>query len=61
MIQTGADGSNQSGRLEGFLEIIHALIQAEALGGQVDGPRQYWRSLPREAGPIFGNITLGQR
>jgi 2,4-dienoyl-CoA reductase-like NADH-dependent reductase (Old Yellow Enzyme family) len=34
---------------------------AAALGGQVDGPRQYWRSLPREAGPIFGNITSGQR
>jgi 2,4-dienoyl-CoA reductase-like NADH-dependent reductase (Old Yellow Enzyme family) len=34
---------------------------AAALGGQVDGPRQYWRSLPREAGPIFGNITFGQR
>jgi 2,4-dienoyl-CoA reductase-like NADH-dependent reductase (Old Yellow Enzyme family) len=34
---------------------------AAALGGQVDGPRQYWRSLPREAGPVFGNITFGQR
>jgi 2,4-dienoyl-CoA reductase-like NADH-dependent reductase (Old Yellow Enzyme family) len=34
---------------------------AAALGGQVDGPRQYWRSLPREAGPIFGDITSGQR
>ena len=34
---------------------------AAALGGQVDGPRQYWRSLPRDAGPIFGNITFGQR
>ncbi len=34
---------------------------AAALGGTVDGPRQYWRSLPREAGPIFGNITFGQR
>ena len=34
---------------------------AAALGGQVDGPQQYWRSLPREAGPIFGNITFGQR
>jgi len=34
---------------------------ATALGGKVDGPRQYWRALPREAGPIFGNITFGQR
>jgi 2,4-dienoyl-CoA reductase-like NADH-dependent reductase (Old Yellow Enzyme family) len=34
---------------------------AAALGGTVDGPRQYWRSLPREVGPIFGNITFGQR
>jgi hypothetical protein len=34
---------------------------AAALGGQVDGPRQYWRSLPRESGPIFGNITSVQR
>ena len=34
---------------------------AAALGGKVDGPRQYWRALPREAGPIFGNITFGQR
>ncbi|MGB2816788.1 MAG: NADH:flavin oxidoreductase/NADH oxidase [Burkholderiaceae bacterium] len=34
---------------------------AAALGGKVDGPRQYWRALPREAGPIFGNISFGQR
>ncbi|MDH5207999.1 MAG: NADH:flavin oxidoreductase/NADH oxidase [Burkholderiaceae bacterium] len=34
---------------------------AAALGGTVDGPRQYWRALPREAGPIFGNLTFGQR
>lgn len=34
---------------------------AAALGGQVAGPHQYWRSLPKEAGPIFGNITFGQR
>jgi 2,4-dienoyl-CoA reductase-like NADH-dependent reductase (Old Yellow Enzyme family) len=34
---------------------------AATLGGTVDGPRQYWRSLPREAGPIFGNISFGQR
>ena len=34
---------------------------AAALGGKVDGPRQYWRALPREAGPIFGNIAFGQR
>ena len=34
---------------------------AAALGGAVDGPRQYWRSLPTGVGPIFGNITFGQR
>jgi 2,4-dienoyl-CoA reductase-like NADH-dependent reductase (Old Yellow Enzyme family) len=34
---------------------------AAVLGGTVYGPRQYWRALPREAGPIFGNITFGQR
>jgi 2,4-dienoyl-CoA reductase-like NADH-dependent reductase (Old Yellow Enzyme family) len=34
---------------------------AAALGGTVAGPRQYWRALPREAGPIFGDISFGQR
>ena len=24
-------------------------------------PRQYWRALPREAPPIFGDISFGQR
>jgi 2,4-dienoyl-CoA reductase-like NADH-dependent reductase (Old Yellow Enzyme family) len=34
---------------------------AAELGGSVAGPRQYWRALPREAGPIFGSINFGQR
>jgi 2,4-dienoyl-CoA reductase-like NADH-dependent reductase (Old Yellow Enzyme family) len=34
---------------------------AAELGGTVAGPRQYWRSLPREAGSIFGPLTSGQR
>jgi 2,4-dienoyl-CoA reductase-like NADH-dependent reductase (Old Yellow Enzyme family) len=34
---------------------------AAALGGKVQAPRQYWRALPREAPPIFGDITFGQR
>lgn len=34
---------------------------AAELGGRVAGPRQYWRALPREAGPIFGSINFGQR
>jgi 2,4-dienoyl-CoA reductase-like NADH-dependent reductase (Old Yellow Enzyme family) len=34
---------------------------AAALGGTVDAPRQYWRALPRDAGPIFGPISTGQR
>jgi 2,4-dienoyl-CoA reductase-like NADH-dependent reductase (Old Yellow Enzyme family) len=34
---------------------------AAVLGGTVAGPRQYWRALPREAGPIFGSISFGQR
>ncbi len=34
---------------------------AAALGGTVAGPKQYWRSLPRAAGRIFGDITFGQR
>ena len=34
---------------------------AAELGGMVDAPRQYWRALPRGAGPIFGDISFGQR
>lgn len=34
---------------------------AAALGGTVHGPQQYWRALPKAAGPIFGNISFGQR
>ena len=34
---------------------------AATLGGQVHGPQQYWRSPPREAGPIFGETKVGQR
>ncbi len=34
---------------------------AVELGGSVTAPRQYWRAPPREAGPIFGSPTFGQR
>jgi 2,4-dienoyl-CoA reductase-like NADH-dependent reductase (Old Yellow Enzyme family) len=34
---------------------------AAALGGTVAGPKQYWRSLPRAASRIFGDISFGQR
>jgi len=34
---------------------------AAALGGKVDAPRQYWRSVPREAQKAFGELKLGQR
>ncbi len=34
---------------------------AAALGGTVAAPWQYWRSLPREAGRIFGETAFGQR
>lgn len=34
---------------------------AAELGGTVAGPRQYWRSLPRGVGPIFGDVSFGQR
>ncbi len=34
---------------------------AKELGGVVDGPKQYWRSLPSGSGRIFGDITVGQR
>jgi NADPH2 dehydrogenase len=34
---------------------------AAALGGQVYGPPQYGRALPRGAPPIFGALKMGQR
>lgn len=34
---------------------------AAALGGQVQASHQYWRSMPREAQGIFGQIQFGQR
>jgi 2,4-dienoyl-CoA reductase-like NADH-dependent reductase (Old Yellow Enzyme family) len=34
---------------------------AAALGGTVHAPHQYWRALPRGAGPIFGDISFAQR
>lgn len=34
---------------------------AAALKGTVQAPKQYWRALPREVPPIFGDITFGQR
>jgi len=35
---------------------------AAALGGQVQASPQYWRSLPREAGPVFGpEARIGMR
>jgi 2,4-dienoyl-CoA reductase-like NADH-dependent reductase (Old Yellow Enzyme family) len=34
---------------------------AAALHGTVQAPRQYWRALPRDAPPIFGDISFGQR
>ncbi|WP_313623116.1 NADH:flavin oxidoreductase/NADH oxidase [Achromobacter sp.] len=36
----------------------HAAAQ---LGGQVDAPRQYWRSQPRELKALFGDTRFGQR
>jgi 2,4-dienoyl-CoA reductase-like NADH-dependent reductase (Old Yellow Enzyme family) len=36
----------------------HAAAQ---LGGQVEAPRQYWRSQPRQYRNLFGDTTLGQR
>jgi 2,4-dienoyl-CoA reductase-like NADH-dependent reductase (Old Yellow Enzyme family) len=36
----------------------HAAAQ---LGGQVEAPRQYWRSQPRQYKHLFGDTTLGQR
>jgi len=34
---------------------------AATLGAQVVAPRQYWRSPPRELGPLFGETVLGMR
>jgi NADPH2 dehydrogenase len=34
---------------------------AAAVGGTVDGPRQYWRALPKAAAQVFGNVAFGQR
>lgn len=34
---------------------------AAALGATVEGPRQYWRSTPREAAQVLGQIVFGQR
>ena len=34
---------------------------AAALGGTVQAPRQFWRSLPHGTPPIFGDIRIGQR
>ncbi len=34
---------------------------ATVLGGAVDAPKQYWRSVPQGAGAIFGDAKIGQR
>jgi 2,4-dienoyl-CoA reductase-like NADH-dependent reductase (Old Yellow Enzyme family) len=34
---------------------------AAELGGTVNGPRQYWRALPKAAASIFGDISFAQR
>ena len=34
---------------------------ATALGGQVNAPKQYWRSIPHGTGAIFGDAKIGQR
>lgn len=34
---------------------------AAELGGRAVAPQQYWRSVPREAAPAFGNLRIGQR
>jgi 2,4-dienoyl-CoA reductase-like NADH-dependent reductase (Old Yellow Enzyme family) len=34
---------------------------AAALGGKVLAPRQYWRSVPRDAQKAFGELKVGQR
>ena len=34
---------------------------AAKLGGQVDAPKQYWRSPPRGLSNLFGEIKIGQR
>ena len=34
---------------------------AVALGAQVEGPRQYWRSAPHGVTPPFSDMVYGQR
>jgi NADPH2 dehydrogenase len=34
---------------------------AAALGGTVNAPKQYWRSVPRDVAKTFANIRTGQR
>ena len=34
---------------------------AAALGGQVEAPKQYWRSAPREAGNVIAHAKVGMR
>ena len=34
---------------------------AQALGGTVAAPKQYWRSIPRSAAGVFGDVKIGQR
>ena len=34
---------------------------AGVLGGTVEAPKQYWRSLPTGVGRIFGDVKVGQR
>ncbi|HVO90811.1 MAG TPA: NADH:flavin oxidoreductase/NADH oxidase [Casimicrobiaceae bacterium] len=34
---------------------------AKELGGKVNGPKQYWRALPRAAQGVFGDIRVGMR
>jgi len=36
----------------------HAAAQ---LGGKVVAPKQYWRSVPKEAQKAFGELRIGQR
>ena len=45
----------------GMLRPALALACAAQLGGQVDAPRQYWRSQPREHKALFGETRFGQR
>lgn len=34
---------------------------AGKLGGQVEAPKQYWRSQPQGLGKLFGDVKMGQR